>query len=151
MPNIKIDAVTVPVVVAFTAQPGDVLLLVNGVCVGLQHAEHVIERIDVAPAPWEVEVDEDVSEPSVAKAVALRIPAESVHGGRLKHDDARILVALRELQQPVKAADVLNRLRLRDQQQRILMGQRLKRLVDRGEIKRLDQNGERPRYVIAER
>lgn len=135
-----VAATTYPVAVAFSAKPGDHVLIVQGVCIGV--------RPQGLPARPQGEPDRSRGRPHKAPPSDLpRTP-----GGRLQPGPAneRLFAVLRE-HGPLTAGQILDRIGIspKDNARRIEV-QRLDRLRRAGKIQPIkeDKNSTRPRLQL---
>lgn len=141
MNEVMIAATTIPVVIEITARPGDLLLLVNGVCIGVQPRRAI--------ALIEGRVQQPTRHDPVAK----------INGGGKKptarqksREEANVkLLAMIGKGPPRNTARLLDAMNIdpKDNKRKYLM-QRLNYLADTGVIARHpdDTHARRPRWVL---
>jgi len=140
--KLTVEAIGIPVVTDIVAQPGDLLLVVNGVCVGVQK---VVAKVTVR-AP---RLPRPVEQPATSDLFADDGPGSRSRRAMMAEVEQRVIGIIRE-NGPMDARHILDRMQL-DTKERRIIGQKVWRMLQQGMLRRAsgEQTKKQPKMIPA--
>ena len=139
--KLTVEAIGVPVVTDIVAQPGDTLLIVQGVCVGVQKATSKVTVRQARP-PRQIE------RPTTIDLFADTTPGNRARRANMAALEQQVIGIIRS-NGPMNTRSIVAMMQIADAKERRLVGQKIWRMLQQGMLRRAsgEQTKRQPKMI----